>query len=734
MAELTPDSWSTSQLVEFLAVLSEQADEAAAHRAAVERVLEALDAEVGVLFNGAGPPTVAGLADDDPQVGALVAAVRAGADAVELAGLGKCRTAMVALDAGEDDLALLVARAASEEFIAEEMLLLRGMAWVLHLALRPLRVLVKLSERQRLLDQVARVQRAIADRAPLPQVFDIVTEGVLDLFGTELAMLYLAEQGILLLASVSSVADEYRPPAWPVRLSTSIGRAAYSRGELVRTDDYPASPYANPDLVMRGARAAMAAPVRENGAVVGSLVTFFFGPGHSFTDMQEQSLLTFADQVSIALSDARTLATAQHASRDQVTGLPNRVHFVERLEQALTRGIRPTVLFLDLDRFKLVNDTLGHAAGDELLRQVGRRLRECLHSSDTLARFGGDEYAALVEDGDVVKLGQRMLATVQAPYLVYGEEVSVGASIGIATCVPGSPAGEVLRDADTAMYRAKHSGRNRIVVFEKSMHTVLVQRATLETDLRHAVERDELSLLFQPIVDLHNNHIRMAEALVRWRHPVRGMIAPTEFIPLAEETGLIIPIGRRILTAACEHAAAWPTPNDGGPPPSVSVNLSARQLLDPQLVRDVQHAVRSTGLDPSRLVLEITESAFVGDTAAVLQRLQKIRDTGVRLAIDDFGTGYSSLSYLRSLPVNILKIDRSFVEGVVTGWQGKAFLHTIVRLSETLSMTAVGEGVETSEQLSVLRALGCQLGQGFLFAPPMASAELSRRLDGRAAA
>src|SRR5256714_7377389 len=450
---MTSASWSTSQLVEFLAVLSEQRDEQAALRLAVERVLESLDAEVGVLF-GPGPALAAvGLRPDDPQVDALVAAAREGADTVHVTGLGDCRAAVVALDLGEDAVRLLVLRAGPEPFVPDEMLLLRGMAWVLQLALRPLRVMVTLGERQRVLEQVARVQRAIANRAPLPEVFDTVTQGALGLFGSALAMLYLADQGVLMVASVSTAFDSKafgtQALLRPMHLRSGIGRAAYSRGELVRTDDYPDSPYANPELVARGARAAIAAPVRENGAVVGSLVTVSFRPGHRFTEIQEQTLLAFSDQVSIALSDAKTLATAQHAIRDAVTGLPNRVLFVDRLEQALARGVPAHVLFLDLDRFKLVNDTLGHAAGDELLRQVGRRLRECLGGADLLARFGGDEFAVLVEDGscaEVRTLAGRMLTAVQRPYLVAGEEVTIDASIGISASHDGGAAGDILRD------------------------------------------------------------------------------------------------------------------------------------------------------------------------------------------------------------------------------------------------------------------------------------------------
>jgi diguanylate cyclase (GGDEF)-like protein len=726
-----PNSWSTSQLVDFLAVLSEQTDEAGTFRVAVERLLDAVDAEVGALFDHHGTPTVVGLAADDPQLPAFLAAARAGAGKVTITGLGTCCTAVLAVRDDPDGLCLFVARVGAEEFGPEEMLLLRGMAWVLHLALRPLRLLASLGERERLLDQVARVQRAIANRAPLPEVFDTVTEGVLDLLGTELAMLYLAEQDILLVASVSAVAEDYRPPAWPVRMRSSVGRAAYSEDRLVRVDDYARSAFAHPELVARGARAAMATPVRENGTVVGSLVTMSFRDAPPFTDLQEQALTTFADQISIALSDAKTLATAQHAIRDSVTGLPNRVLFLDRLGRTVSRGVRAHVLFLDLDRFKIANDTFGHAAGDELLRQVGRRLRECLRSDDCLARFGGDEYAVLLEDAtsvEALRLAQRMLRTVRAPFLVAREEIIVSASIGIADSDDSGTADAVLRDADTAMYRAKHAGGNRCVVFEKTMHTVLVQRASLETDLRHAVERDQLFLAFQPIIDLRTGHTHTAEALVRWRHPVRGMIPPDEFIPVAEEAGLIVPVGRRVLVTACAIAATWPAAADGGPPPAVSVNLSTRQILDPNFVADVRDAVHTTGLPPERLLLEITESAFAGDAAFVLGQLQQIRALGVRLAIDDFGTGYSSLAYLRTFPVDILKIDRSFVEGVGSGPQGTAFLNTIVRLTETLSMTSIGEGVETDEQLTALRTMGCRLGQGFLLGRPMAPDDFVRSL------
>jgi EAL domain-containing protein (putative c-di-GMP-specific phosphodiesterase class I) len=278
------------------------------------------------------------------------------------------------------------------------------------------------------------------------------------------------------------------------------------------------------------------------------------------------------------------------------------------------------------------------------------------------------------------------------------------------------------------MYRSKHAGGGRMVVFEQRMHTALVQRRSIEADLRHTVDAQALRVEFQPIVNLHDYQIHSAEALVRWDHPIRGAVAPTDFIPLAEETGLIVPLGRQVLAEACAQAETWPQGPDGRSP-HVSVNISARQLLDPSFVADLHHILADSTLDPTRLILEITESTIVSDLDSTLDVLSKIREIGVRLAIDDFGTGYSSLSYLRMLPVDILKIDRSFVENIVVSRQGPAFVRAIVRLAKALSMTAVAEGVETQEQAQALRETGCNLGQGFLFAVPMPGRRLLSVFD-----
>jgi diguanylate cyclase (GGDEF)-like protein len=384
------------------------------------------------------------------------------------------------------------------------------------------------------------------------------------------------------------------------------------------------------------------------------------------------------------------------------------------------------VLFLDLDRFKHVNDTLGHAVGDDLLRRVGRRLRETLRGGERLARFGGDEFAVLFQnetDDGVRRCAERLLAAMSTPYQIGSEQIAVGSSIGVAAAAGGSSAAEVLRNADTAMYRAKHTGGGQLVTFDVQRHAVLRHRSA-ESELRHAMGTEEVRVAFQPIVGLRDGTLHAVEALARWDHPTRGPVPPAEFIPLAEETGLIVPLGRHVLAMACAQAAAWSEVVDDGPGPSVSVNMSARQLHDPGFLSDIREVLADTRLDPDRLILEITEGTMVGDLDASLEVMLRLREVGVRLAIDDFGSGYSALSYLRMFPVEFLKVDTSFVESIAAPWQGREFVQAIVRLAHALSMTPVAEGVETYEQVAALLEVGCEIGQGFLLARPMSSADI----------
>jgi diguanylate cyclase (GGDEF)-like protein/PAS domain S-box-containing protein len=424
------------------------------------------------------------------------------------------------------------------------------------------------------------------------------------------------------------------------------------------------------------------------------------------------------------------------AFHDPLTGLANRALFYDRLNHALARGSRDTralaVLLLDVDGFKQVNDSFGHATGDELLVTVARRVGDCIRPSDTVARLGGDEFAVLLEGvedaGFPGRVAERIRAVLAASVSVDGRELTLHASIGIVVSPFGAASAEdILRDADLAMYMAKSRGKNRSEVFEPHMHEAVIERLNLEVDLQQALDGDELTLHYQPVVDLVTGEIKGVEALLRWCHPTRGLIAPDEFIPVAEDTGLIVPIGWWVLRRACAQARAW---HDlGARTLSMAVNLSGRQLQQPDLADGVDDVLRECGLAPEHLVLEITESMLLDDTDAAIAQLHQLRALGVRLAIDDFGTGYSSLSYLSRLPVDTLKVDRAFVRDMGTGPDEADLVHAIVKLGHTFRLTTIAEGVEYQEQADALVAMGCAYGQGYHFARPLAADDLARLLD-----
>jgi diguanylate cyclase (GGDEF)-like protein/PAS domain S-box-containing protein len=415
---------------------------------------------------------------------------------------------------------------------------------------------------------------------------------------------------------------------------------------------------------------------------------------------------------------------AHQAFYDSLTNLANRALFLDRIKHALARSSRQaaavTVFFLDLDDFKTVNDSLGHSAGDLLLVRVAERLGRCLRASDTAARFGGDEFGVLVEDGDADPgvLAERILARLREPFILDGTEIQIGATIGIATSDRGdSTPIELLRDADAAMYSAKGDGKGGWRAFEPEMHESVRRRLELKGAFERGIERGDFVLHYQPIVDIETGGIRGVEALVRWNDPERGLVSPGEFIPLAEETGLIVPLGRWVLAEACRAAVLLQPVS--GVVPYMSVNLSPRQLQQPELVDDVRAVLRETGLEPARLILEVTESAMMRDAELMVARLRTLREIGVRIAIDDFGTGYSSLNYLRHLPVDVVKIDLSFVSGIVADPVQRAVVATIIELGHVLGLQLIAEGVETEDQRSELDDLGCDLGQGYLWARPL---------------
>jgi diguanylate cyclase (GGDEF)-like protein/PAS domain S-box-containing protein len=423
------------------------------------------------------------------------------------------------------------------------------------------------------------------------------------------------------------------------------------------------------------------------------------------------------------------------AFHDPLTGLANRALFRDRVAHALARSGRDnsetSVLFLDLDDFKTINDSLGHAAGDEVLAQVAVRLRGCLRPEDTAARLGGDEFAILLEEAGrsaAVMVAQRCLESLSVSFFALQREIVVRASIGIAVAAAGEwSAEELLRNADVAMYSAKGHGKQRYDVYLPDMRTAAVERVELESDLRRAIENEELFLHYQPIVALDEGRIIGVEALVRWQHPLRGAVSPASFIPLAEETGLIGPLGRLVLVQACRQAHRWASTDS---PIRVNVNISAKQLQDPRFVDEVAGILDATGLDPGLLVLEITESTVMRDADESLVRLQHLRKLGLSLAIDDFGTGYSSLSYLKRFPIDVLKIDKSFVDGLTHGAEEAALVKAIVQIGRTLRLRTVAEGIEGADQVAELRRIGCDAGQGFYFSRPLATREITALLIG----
>ena len=422
------------------------------------------------------------------------------------------------------------------------------------------------------------------------------------------------------------------------------------------------------------------------------------------------------------------------ALHDPLTKLANRVLFRNRVAHALSKANRNHVgvgvLFLDLDNFKTINDTLGHAAGDELLVSVARRLESCLRTSDTAARLGGDEFAVLVEDtanaDGPLLVANRIREMLKSPFMLEGKDVFVGTSIGIATTTNGreNPE-ELLRNADVAMYNAKAQGKDRYTVFENEMHEALMKRAQLESDMRLGIYREEFEVHYQPIIDLTNEKIMGMEALARWNHPVRGLVSPIEFIPIAEESNLIIPLGRWVLHEACRKAFDWQKVYGFGESLSVTVNISSKQFRDSDLLRMVEEALAMSGLSPACLILEITESTMLLDTDATTKKLADLKSLGIRLAIDDFGTGYSSLSYLQRFPVDILKIDKSFVDKIAHGKEGAAVAKAIITMSDTLHLRTIAEGIESQGQSEELKNLGCELGQGYYFAKPLHSKAMS---------
>ncbi len=748
------ETLSTQLLVQFLTAVSSCPDSGAAARVAAERAAAAFEAEVGAVVLPGGVEAAVGFPEDQPATEALLAVARRRTTELQVPGVGGC-AAMAAPLREASDGHLVVARSYTNEFSTQEVHLLRGMARAFHVALLSLRtveteramralsdsqaaenrrLLESLRVRHQLLEQLVGVQRAITRRAPLDEVLGIIVDGARGLLGDDVAAICLVDRNEThrfvhvtsrgMPPEVEAAVRRSRPSSTdPTWAAIAADRVVLARGPVLG-QDRDAWPGARPAT-------ALAAPVHEGSRPAGALVVASSAPDRAYGTEDQAVLEAFAEQVSLALTDALTLAEMDRANHDPVTGLASRRLFMQRLEEALGASPGPlvAVLFIDLDRFKMVNDTLGHAAGDALLVEVGARIRDRLRGADSAARFGGDEFAVLLEAVDdvegVVAIADRIGADIRQAVTVEGREVFVDASVGIVTASPGSIDGEALvRDADVAMYEAKQNGAGRAVVFDQEMRERFERRVEMEHDLRNALGREELCLHYQPIVDLVTEDVVCVEALLRWARPGHGWVPPLAFIPVAEEIGVILPLGEWVLREACRQARAWHDALPAGRAPAVAVNLSGRQIQEPGFAARVGEILAETGLPADALVLEITESILMKDRELAVARLTELKALGVGLAVDDFGTGYSSLTYLRGFPVDILKIDKAFVDDVAVDLEAAQLARAIVELGRTLHLSTVAEGIERSDQWDVMRDSACALGQGYLFSRPVDAATL----------
>lgn len=517
----------------------------------------------------------------------------------------------------------------------------------------------------------------------------------------------------------------------PVVISDAKTTSAVSSGN-------PGNP-GNPEAETKspdGVAYAVAPILTVDGMVIGTVAVVDPSP-HAWSPAEIASLSDLCDSI-VTEMELRSDLTAKRETQehllystlhDALTGLPNRSLFTERLRHSMRRNARHpddmfAVLFLDLDRFKDVNDNLGHFAGDELLRAVARRLEACLRPEDTVARLSGDEFAILLESitetSDAGRVAERIEEALSFPINLGGAEVTTSASMGIVTSSMSQEQPEqLLRSADMAMYRAKAAGRARYEMFDRAMHTDALARLQLETDLRRAVEQGEFRLHYQPLVSLRTGRITGLEALLRWEHPLRGLVQPSEFIPIAEETGLIIRIGRWVLTEACRQLAEWQKAHPREEPLSIGVNLSVKQFSQPDLLDQLASVIRTSGIAPGCLRLEITEAALIDKGGAAMPLLTQIKQLGAQVYLDDFGTGYSSLIYLHRLPIDAIKIDRDLVSTMDTDDKNLRLVRTILTFAQIIGVRAEAEGISSAEQLRELRALKCEHGQGYLFSAPI---------------
>ncbi len=584
---------------------------------------------------------------------------------------------------------------------------------------------------------VARLGEHALERVEISELMDEAVTAAAQILGVELAAvaeLVPGGRSLQARATFGPVSPSSANASAPAGIRSQGGYTLLCGRPVVvvdwgREDRFECSPV----LAAVGARSGLTVAIEGRDGPFGVL-------GVHSTSVREYSSgdINFVQSLANVLADALARQATEddirhQALHDALTGLPNRVLFLDRLEQALARMRRHSalaaVLFLDIDRFKLINDSLGHQAGDELLAVVAPRLKQAVRPSDTVARFGGDEFGILLEEipteRDAIATAERVAAVFARPIVLDGNEHFVTTSVGIALAQGGEPADALIRDADAAMYRAKERGRARYELFDEVMRGRAIDRLRVENDLRRALERDELRLYYQPVISMRRQSVVSVEALLRWEHPDRGLVLPGEFISIAEEIGLIRDIGRWVLEHACMQGALWYQSRPDAAPITLSVNLSPVQLAHSDLPDTVAALLRATGLDPACLSLEITESVLLTEADDMTKTLLALTSLGVQIVLDDFGTGYSSLAYLTRLPIDTLKVDRSFVEGLGTEDRGSAVTEAIISMAAALSLQVIAEGVETEIQVAELRRLGCDLVQGFYFSQPVPAEQIT---------
>ncbi|MSX01096.1 MAG: EAL domain-containing protein [Actinobacteria bacterium] len=735
--------WSTIQLAEFLEVFEviEMLDADKMTRIAIDRVAAALDAEVVALLKEDSVVRCLGFQPDSLPVKLLRTAASVRFSEVDAPGIGPAHSVSAAVSAAG---CRLVVMRAADPFDKEEEMLIRSMAKALGLAMTATDRLTesrelaeRLSERQYLGDRLSLIQQSISHRAPLQEVMDSITQGGAELLGVDVVGLRIVGLGERSgpIASLAGFQGDGLEAFRDIPLHQGFSGRAFLEGELVSTHDFSAE-FEQVGLVPQiGIEAAMAAPVQHDGRIVGILNVASRVSGRQFTPAEQEVLLRLADHASLAVTDAEAVHVLRDslegerfkAGHDALTALPNRSSVLEMIEYELRGATSMTplcVLYVDVDRFKLLNDMHGHFFGDLVLVEVANRLRSTVREEDLVGRLAGDEFVVVAPgiSGQAAEaLAERIVQTMSEPLLIQGRSTQVTLSVGVAESLPSLTSESLLSNADVAMYRAKTNGRDSVVRYDTQMREEMFQRADLEHEITLGLKAGEFVPFFQPSVDLATERIDSLEALVRWNHPTRGELSPAAFLELAEETGLIIELDKQVLDEACRRLAGWTQTN---PELTLSVNLSVRHFANTDIVDFVAATLAKHRLHGSRLWLEITESMVMANNAMTLDILRSLRSLGVRFMVDDFGTGYSSLVYLKRYPINALKVDREFVDGLGVDLEDEAIVTAIIRLAEALGHEVIAEGVETEVQKNWLLEAGCLQAQGFLFSKPLSGDDL----------